>query len=125
MYGMDLCWSGDILSSFLSSISKYSSHFNIHESRKIREQCKCFIIYEHQQLVLFLSTLRSVLLDLSDLFRTWPGLLQATVATLILCVSIQNVLLFCLRPELRYSREKYPSREEFFYSLHITVIQVL
>lgn len=118
MRGVGLHLSWGILSSFVYSIFKYPSHFNIHESRKIRVQCKSFIINDHQHLVFFLSTLRSVFLDLlSYLFRTWPGLLQATVSTLILCVSIQNVLLFCLRPELRCSKEQYTFRKKFFYSL--------
>lgn len=115
---MDLYLSGGIFSSFVSSICKYPSHFNIQESWKIRVQCKGFIIYEHQQLVFFLSTLISVFLDLlSDLFTSWSGLLQAAVATMLFCVSIQNVLLSGLRPELRCSQEQYPFRGKFLYSL--------
>lgn len=42
------------------------------------------IIYEHHQLDLSHNALGSVFLDLvSDLFRAWPGLLQAAVATLL------------------------------------------
>lgn len=58
------------------------------------------IIYEHHQLVLSLNALGSVFLGLvSDLFRAWPGLLQAAVATLLAIRIHTKSLTWLLLPE--------------------------
>lgn len=53
MYGMDLYLSGGIFASFVSNICAYPSHFNIHETWKIRLQGKGIIL-------LFMSTINYI-----------------------------------------------------------------